>query len=191
MLPKTFSIKSKLVKNVKRRRMRAKFQQRHCRSLLIHSVYSSPKLRVLFHPFFFVDETWLSAKNFMLSDLYRIHFHTRSNAGIMAGNSQVPFLSPACIMLLFFVLVFVWFLSLRNIHVSLSGRRHPCLFLPAGFCKCFFLIFIYIYRSPSDLMGPWHLLIGNALASSQYKLNKLQCHLQIIYSDILEIQMMK
>ena len=137
---------------------------------------------------FFVDETWLSAKTFVLSDLWGIQFHTRSNVGIMAGNPKVPFLSPA---LLFFVLVFVWLLSLRNIHVSLSGRRHPCLFQPAGFCKYFFLIFIYIYRSPSDLMGPWHLLIGNALASSQYKLNKLQCHLQIIYGDILQIQMLK
>ena len=36
-----------------------------------------------------------------------------------------------------------------------------------------------------------HLLIGNAFASSQYKLNTLQCHLQIIYSDILQIQMIK
>ena len=36
-----------------------------------------------------------SPENFMLSDICRIHFHIRSNAGIMAGNrdrvtNQIP-----------------------------------------------------------------------------------------------------
>ena len=35
-----------------------------------------------FHPFFFVDETWLPVKKFMPSDIYDIHFHIRSKAGI-------------------------------------------------------------------------------------------------------------
>ena len=39
--------------------------------------------------FFFVGETWLPGKNFMLSDSCRIHFHIKSNAGIVAGNQDL------------------------------------------------------------------------------------------------------
>ena len=49
------------------------------------SVDSSPNLLFFIH-FFFVDETWLPMKKFMPRDIYDIHFHIRSNAGIMAGN---------------------------------------------------------------------------------------------------------
>ena len=38
--------------------------------------------------FSFVEESWLPAKKFMLSDICRIHFHIRSNAGMMAGNGD-------------------------------------------------------------------------------------------------------
>ena len=48
---------------------------------------SSPNLP--FSSIFFVNETWLHGKNFLLSDIYRIHFHIRSNAGIMAGNRDL------------------------------------------------------------------------------------------------------
>ena len=51
----------------------------------ISSVDSSPNFFFFCHPLF-VDETWLHAKNCMPSDVGRINFHIRSNAGIMADN---------------------------------------------------------------------------------------------------------
>ena len=53
----------------------------------ISCVDSSPNLP--FSSIFFVDETWLHGKNFIRSDICRIHFHIRSNAGIMAGNRDL------------------------------------------------------------------------------------------------------
>ena len=55
----------------------------------ISCVDSSPNLPFSSIFFFFVDELWLHGKKFMRSDICRILFHIRSNAGIMAGNRDL------------------------------------------------------------------------------------------------------
>lgn len=59
----------------------------------ISFVDSPPKL--LFYIHFFVDETWLPAKIFMLSDICSIYFHIRSNARIMADKRDLVNLSES------------------------------------------------------------------------------------------------
>ena len=51
------------------------------------SVLNSQNL--LFGYIFFLHETWLPVKNFLSSGFRRIHFHMRSNAGIMADNRDL------------------------------------------------------------------------------------------------------
>ena len=125
-------------------------------------MYSSPKIRLLFHPFFCrrnlaFREKFYAERPLPHSFPYKVK--RRYNGWQLLGTSQVPFPSP--ITLLFFVLVFVITIT-EKYSCFLIWSVTPLLFTASWFLQ---MLFSHFHL---------HLLICNAFASSQYKLNKFR-----------------